>query len=147
MKDHLGDDWIGCMIKRCFGGETLSKAQFRARVESIDKGRGVNPPNWREELVATQAKLPKKASRSVYFVQSGGRDGPIKIGVTSNVKARVASLQTAHPEPLKVRLVVSGTQETERRFHRKFAALRMNGEWFRADPPLMRFIIAREGKG
>ena len=143
MKDHLGDDWIGVMIKRVFGGDTMSKAQFRARVEAMDRARGVKPPAWKDELEATRPKKRPYPTRAfVYFVQSGGEQGPIKIGSTSNVKGRIASLQTAHPEPLRVRLLVPGNTETELAFHRRFAEFRMSGEWFRADPALLEFIVA-----
>jgi len=75
----------------------------------------------------------------VYFVQ-GERGGPIKIGVASDVEARVSALQVSHHEKLVVRLVVAGDAARERAFHRQFRKHRIRGEWFAPDPELLKFI-------
>lgn len=57
----------------------------------------------------------------------------VKIGFTrSNPHARLRSLQTGCPLPLKVWAYTHGTVELEQALHRTFAGLRHMGEWFYA---------------
>jgi hypothetical protein len=71
---------------------------------------------------------------SVYFIQAKD-GGPIKIGYASDARARLRQLQTSHHRRLVLRRVIkSGTPENERELHARFAAHRLVGEWFRADP-------------
>ncbi len=77
----------------------------------------------------------------VYFVQSD--TGPIKIGVTSALKLRLAELQTGCPYALTLLLAIPGDQKVERRLHGFFSESRTKGEWFRPDELLMKFIAAR----
>jgi hypothetical protein len=64
---------------------------------------------------------------------------PVKIGITGNVRARLASVQTGYPKPLEA-LAVFNTpnrdiaRKWESAFHKMFAADRLEGEWFNADP-------------
>ncbi len=67
---------------------------------------------------------------SVYFVQAG-EAGPVKIGWAINAQSRVAYLQTAHYEPLRVIRVWDGDRIHENWFHNRFRTQRMRGEWFR----------------
>lgn len=73
----------------------------------------------------------------VYFVRAGDS---VKIGTSTNIAARIRSLQTGCPVPLELLAVAKGGQAEEAEFHRRFAQLRKNGEWFRADGQLLRFI-------
>lgn len=66
-----------------------------------------------------------------------GLDGPVKIGWASHIAGRMRVLQTGHPGPLKLIRTIDGAPETESWLHRNFAALRMNGEWFRFDAVMM----------
>ena len=80
----------------------------------------------------------------VYFIQQG-RSGPIKIGRSVDVLARLRALQTGCHEELRI-LGVSllGGAPLERRLHRMFAADRLSGEWFRPSQ-LMYEVIADFG--
>lgn len=71
-----------------------------------------------------------KATTSVYFIrQCGG--GPTKIGVATDVEARLSALQTAHAYPLEVvGIWLGATIEDEKRLHAKFSDKRLLGEWF-----------------
>lgn len=76
----------------------------------------------------------------IYFMRSG-ENGPIKIGFTGNTPmARLSALQTGNPEPLNLIAAIPGVREDETRLHERFAALRIKGEWFRADPELIGFV-------
>lgn len=75
----------------------------------------------------------------VYFVQQG-EDGPIKIGFANNLAGRLRGLQTANPYKLHLRLVLHGNRKTEQKFHERFNADRLKGEWFRPSHDLLAFI-------
>ena len=75
---------------------------------------------------------------SVYFVQAN--DGHIKIGLARDVQKRLASLQTAHAHELVLLVAIEGTFRLEQSLHRKFAHLRLRGEWFRPEPELLELI-------
>jgi hypothetical protein len=85
-----------------------------------------------ERRVAEQKPEPRPAKGLVYFVRLGNR---IKIGYTTNMKARMVAVP--HEEVLGT---VPGTMTDERRCHAAFAHLREHGEWFRAEPDLLKFI-------
>lgn len=89
----------------------------------------------------------------IYFVMAiyPGGAAFIKIGVASDVKARLAELQVGNP----VKLTLLGTindiprskiLNEERRLHKQFADLRAEGEWFRASGRLIDFIRANTTK-
>lgn len=73
---------------------------------------------------------------SVYFIRCG-EDGPVKIGIASDVEARRTALQTAHFEELHVLRSVDGTHRHERWLHDRYAANHIRGEWFRFDPEML----------
>lgn len=72
-----------------------------------------------------------QAQQGIYFMQPivGGL---IKIGHSSFLARRVASLRTMSP----VELVLIGV------IHMQFAYLRKHGEWFAPEPELIRFITS-----
>lgn len=76
---------------------------------------------------------------SVYFIQCGER-GPIKIGQTINIRARLGYLQSALHEPLIVRGILDDVTEYE--MHRKFERLHIRGEWFHFRGPLKKFVVS-----
>lgn len=61
-----------------------------------------------------------------YFVMAD--DKKIKIGKSTDVEARIRSLQTSSPNKLRLVGMISGDFETS--FHKRFADIRTNGEWF-----------------
>lgn len=72
---------------------------------------------------------------TVYLVRAG-ENGPVKIGRTANVPARMQQLQVGHPEPLALIRTVDGGAGVETWFHRKFSADHIRGEWFRFSPDM-----------
>lgn len=73
----------------------------------------------------------------MYFVAGGDR---IKIGLTGDLKRRLDDLRMCSPLPLDVLVTIPGDLNVEQYLHRRFAALRSHGEWFRAENPLLSFI-------
>lgn len=65
--------------------------------------------------------------------------GPVKIGITSSVKSRLATLQTACPYPLKLVHAftapdIDSARSVEKAFHEVQARHRSYGEWFNLSP-------------
>jgi hypothetical protein len=75
-------------------------------------------------------------SDSVYFIRPVGELGPIKIGSTSNLIARMASLSLLSPVELEIAAIAPGSSDLERRFHALFLPTRKRGEWFNWSPEL-----------
>lgn len=92
------------------------------------------------------ARAPKAPPiAQVYFAQAG-EGGPIKIGTSEQVERRIRSLQSSIPQPLRLLGTVLGGHARERELHRQFEALRIQGEWFRPEAPLLDFIGAVAGQ-
>lgn len=70
-----------------------------------------------------------------YFI--GAEHGPIKIGVSRHLESRLRDLQCASPYRLAILASVDGGFVSERRFHAKFAAHRLQGEWFDRHPDIL----------
>jgi hypothetical protein len=76
----------------------------------------------------------------VYFIQ-GQETGAIKIGFTKqDVDSRLAQLQIASPERLRVIYFLDGNFSLENFIHKKFSEFRKHGEWFFPSDEIMRFI-------
>ncbi|MHB9849092.1 GIY-YIG nuclease family protein [Streptomyces krungchingensis] len=69
-------------------------------------------------------------SDAVVYVIGQRGSGVVKIGTTANLKQRVASLQTGYPLALEVLGTHQGGWSLEQYLHERFAAKRMQGEWF-----------------
>jgi hypothetical protein len=76
---------------------------------------------------------------TVYFIQSEGPDGLIKIGYTKNVFKRLQDLRNNSSYPLKLLHDVDGDVATERAMHERFIHLHYRGEWFRPGEDLLAF--------
>lgn len=66
--------------------------------------------------------------RWTYLIQPE-RGGPVKIGIATSPADRLRSLQTGSPYLLKIVAMFKGEQH-EWSLHKKYAALRLHGEWF-----------------
>lgn len=67
----------------------------------------------------------------VYFIGTELRVGrEIKIGFTRNIKARLSTIQTGHPEKLQVFATVPGGPDKEEYYHKRWRTRRRQGEWF-----------------
>jgi T5orf172 domain len=89
------------------------------------------------------SKLPRKPSlaniddASVYFIAGAGL---IKIGVSTNVRARFRAIRNSSPvEVVLLGMVPGGTLE-ESFLHCSFPHLRRHGEWFEDTPELRQHI-------
>ena len=73
----------------------------------------------------------------VYFVRCGEL---IKIGTSTDVHQRVASIRTMTPLPVELVAIAAGSRAEESVLHARFAHLRQHGEWFTATPELLAYI-------
>lgn len=71
----------------------------------------------------------------LYIIKESGKAGAIKIGIASNVDARIDTLQTGNPRTLE--LVISYKCRTRKHafaleawMHKTFGSHRIRGEWF-----------------
>lgn len=95
----------------------------------------VDAPTHEELDAFERAKwADERGGRKVYFIQAGDR---IKIGVTKNVRKRIAVMQTGSSVPLVLLATRKGDTGLEREYHARFAHLRLHGEWFEANPAIM----------
>lgn len=129
-----------------------AKGEFRCYVrrsgaDSIPIEGKIGSPKfmaaYRAALKSPKVKKTKRTSRApraepgAYFIKCGTF---IKIGYATNVSQRLAELQTGAPERLEILLTMPGPQKLERSLHSKFHPLRSQGEWFRAEEPILTFI-------
>jgi hypothetical protein len=87
--------------------------------------------------------IGKMASEIVYLLQGGPY---CKIGRTKNLVKRIKVIQTNHPYPLVIvhTWEVSNAAEVEGYLHRKFASVKMKGEWFQLPISDIEALIAVE---
>lgn len=72
----------------------------------------------------------------------------VKIGMTTDVPKRLATLQTGHPNALTILGTMPGDRQEESILHNTFTRFRIRGEWFHAHPDLLAGLaklFAREG--
>lgn len=98
-------------------------------------------------LPVLTAEEQRQCFTGVYFVQ-GGNGGPIKIGRTHSLIARLEALQTGSPVQLNaVGFVHGGGPRFERAMHKRFARDRLHGEWFQSSPALRLFLALLGASG
>jgi hypothetical protein len=67
-----------------------------------------------------------------YLIES--QMAAVKIGISSDVEARMKNCQTGNPDRLRLVGILFGNREPE--LHAKFQSHRIHGEWFHASPVL-----------
>jgi hypothetical protein len=101
------------------------------------------PPGWRKlgtfsEMAAATADFNEgrgACDGHVYFV--GGEEGPIKIGFSANLHARIRALKNSSSAPIRLLAATPGGRDLERDYHDRFAADRQHGEWFVRTPAII----------
>jgi hypothetical protein len=71
----------------------------------------------------------------VYFI--GADEGLVKIGFSNAPLERITAMQLGSPVLLRFLALVEGTPKLERRYHERFAAFRVRGEWFARSPEIL----------
>lgn len=93
------------------------------------------------------SEMTKEEDYLIYGIRSTNGSS-IKIGSSTNVAKRLASLQTGNPEPLEVAFTFPGSRDIEREIHTRLIPFRYKrvylfraGEWYH-DVPEVRKIIS-----
>lgn len=76
---------------------------------------------------------------TVYFAKKIDGDGEIKIGSSARVERRLKTIANSSG-PIRLLATCEGDAVEERYFQKRFAHLRTEGEWFRAEQELLDFI-------
>lgn len=88
---------------------------------------------------ANVERAPVKAKKRsfVYFIAQGDL---VKIGVSTDVKKRVYALTTSNPRALRLIRRIDGCRKVEAEMHKRFASLRVKGEWFSLSGELAEYL-------
>lgn len=116
--------------------------QERAARGIEGKGGSGRRPNLKALEVAQGSK---KSRGHVYFIQPGSRKR-VKIGFAVSVPERMAMLQTASSDKLRLLGTIKGDLTTEGEMHRRFAQHRIQGEWFRLVSEIVEYIAELKAK-
>lgn len=73
----------------------------------------------------------------VYFITDGEF---IKIGKANDPNQRLSELQTGNPKSLWIIKQIKGDEKQERMLHQVFKTWHHRGEWFRANPAMLKKI-------
>lgn len=81
----------------------------------------------------------------IYFIQS---EQYVKIGYTSNLKARYKKYVTENPNPVRLLGSIKGGMDIEKKLHKRFGEFKHNREWFHLNDTVRAMIIIaiEEGK-
>lgn len=66
----------------------------------------------------------------------------VKIGHSADPESRLMQIQPMSPDKLSLVLILPGERFAEVELHRRFAHLRSHGEWFKAEPELMAWLLS-----
>jgi hypothetical protein len=120
----------------------VKRAVWRGQIETFRLGRDYRVPHAVAHSPEVATALAKSASvaetlcyQKVYFI--GAADGPIKIGRAFVPEQRLKDIQCGYPYPLSVLATVKGGAGLERAYHERYAAHRLNGEWFDRAPEIL----------
>lgn len=89
------------------------------------------------EVVERMLAVPAVTPSYVYFLQSNGDGGPVKIGVTTDPLKRLAALRSANAYEVNLLSLYRGRVEEEQYLHRVFADQCAHHEWFFPDDKLL----------
>jgi len=128
---------IVSLLERMGYSDARISACITCIVDNAPGERAAAAPVSEKPVPKTTAWRMKKAAEArngtehshVYAVRAEGTSN-VKIGVSKNVKARVAALQTASPHPLVLIGCFPGEESDERRLHRLLNHRHLRGEWF-----------------
>ncbi len=80
----------------------------------------------------------------VYFLELQAPSLPIKVGVSAFLDKRVGQM-SGYPWDVVLMGTVEGDRVLEQAIHRRFAHLRMRGEWFKRNTDILLYIHDKTG--
>jgi hypothetical protein len=96
--------------------------------------RPIHPSMLKKQSGVSRRTYRTSHERVVYYV--GGDTGPVKIGITNNMRHRLAAINNVCPEKVRCLAAFPGWTLEERFVHDRHAAARLNGEWFERTPEI-----------
>ncbi|MGH3499336.1 MAG: GIY-YIG nuclease family protein [Nocardioidaceae bacterium] len=131
--------------KQAIAGSRLNHYLQRLGVTDAHFKVTSREPSAHNPWDSDQSRSMGSDTRAVYFIQSVD-GGPIKIGVSRDPVARLASIQLMSPMRLRIIGVIpEGGRRTEQQLHERFASGRLHGEWFRPSTSLKYYIAELNG--
>jgi hypothetical protein len=106
----------------------IADPKFERRVAELHAMRGVP-----EERCGKRTKTG--APPMVYFI--GADDGPVKIGMSCDPKARCAAMQIGMPGDMRILAITPGNRRMEKAYHERFGFAHLRGEWFDRHPLIL----------
>ena len=89
---------------------------------------------WAQRLAEEADKA--NCEELVYFI-APEQGGPVKIGITKDIRKRFATIQSHSPYKLDIISVAPGGRELESHLHTMFFRERLHGEWFEPSERVM----------
>jgi len=121
--------------------EAIAEADKAIRVaEIIASRRGHDAKIGRDLRRKVRKVIATAAAESVVYVVKRPRERMVKIGFSTNLASRMATLQTAAGAQLVLLAAAAGTREDEKALHKRFAEHRASGEWFRYHREIERWV-------
>jgi hypothetical protein len=117
--------------------------EFLHKTRTDPAGRPLYRLAGRDKLIYLDRLIEAIEARGscVYFV---GASHFVKIGFSRALDERLHKMRTDVPFEIEILHFEPGTAAEEKKLHRRFAAIRVRGEWFRRSPELLAFIDARK---
>lgn len=109
-----------------------AQEEFSSYVAILDKVYGKQDP-----FIVGDTRPRGRAH--IYFI-ANRKQKAVKIGYSTNPASRLSELQISAPNKLELLATIEGDMRTEHQLHQRFAAYRLNGEWFQMADELMAFI-------
>lgn len=119
-------------FERTFDGKRLLRAVWRGRVtqETIDY--------WWDDHEENDGDCRETC---IYVIQEENQ-GHVKIGISDDPEARLASMQTCNPRELSLVLAITGCKHVEKLIHGDLFGHRIRGEWFRYEGRVVETVEA-----
>jgi hypothetical protein len=116
-------------------------AELRAALSEKDQLRKAVDRQVRASRLDRKVKVPT----DLYFVETQCAEKHIKIGVASNMKERLSTIQTHCPYPVRLLKLVPNGALREKELHARFRADHVTGEWFKRSDELLELIAGLDG--
>ena len=116
-----------------------AKPKSKPDKEAIRRALVLAKGEARRQQAAAHERLFRAAAGvdSVYFIRCGDY---VKIGRSTNVRARLSELQTGNPYDLRLLATIPGGYPLESSLRSRFSGEHHRGEWFYYSTSVRRFI-------
>lgn len=92
-----------------------------------------------------EAAAPTRHATTRVYAIGRRSAAEVKIGVSSDVDARLRAIQAYHGDELVILLDIAGGRTDERALHERFAHHRKRGEWFHDCPEIRAWLASVRG--